>query len=82
MVHELAEMRVGFEDGRRLGSVNQSSSKLAGMVHTKLSIDYQKRHLPGIRGEATDEKASLRRCLGNPAVPLKAVSFAWLQMGY
>jgi len=76
MVHELAEMRVGFEDGRRLSSVNESGSKLAGMVHTKLSIENQKRHSPGIGGEATDEKASLRRCLGNPVVPLKAVFFA------
>lgn len=45
MVHELTEVRVGFEDGRRLSSVNESSSKLAGMVHTKLSM--------GIR-ESTD----------------------------
>lgn len=37
MVHELAEVRVGFEYGRRLSCVNESSGKLASMVHTKLS---------------------------------------------
>lgn len=36
MVHELAQVRVGFEDRRRLRSVNESGGKLAGMVHTKL----------------------------------------------
>lgn len=36
VVHELAEVRVGFNDGRRLSSVDESSGKLAGMVHTKL----------------------------------------------
>ncbi len=47
MVHELAEVRVGFEDGRRLSSVDESSGELASMVHTKLSI--------GVR-ESTDTR--------------------------
>ncbi len=51
MVHELAEVRVGFEDGRRLSSVDESSGKLACMIYTKLSIKIRRYNYLGLEGK-------------------------------
>jgi hypothetical protein len=51
MVHELAEVRVGFEDRRRLSSVNESSGKLACMIHTKLSMRVRRDTHLGLEGK-------------------------------